>query len=119
MLDLVVVLILILWLVGEEVHCRRAQRAKEAMSVWHRIYYQLSAHLPSAFGCSGIDTPDIDDAFVILYKAKKLMRAAWGSAYTLPFRMLRWPSRATGVLSYNCMTADGPMRFCILGWAGR
>lgn len=54
----------------------RAVPRKAAKNLWHRVFWQLSARLPEAFACNGIPTPDIDDAFAILYAAKKLMREA-------------------------------------------
>ncbi|MGC1945389.1 MAG: hypothetical protein WA664_16665 [Candidatus Acidiferrales bacterium] len=74
MFDFVIVLILAFWFSRAWARRRVARRAAEAKAIWRRIHWQLSARLPSAFGCSRIDTPDIDDAFVILYEAKRMMQ---------------------------------------------
>lgn len=47
----------------------------EAKKLWHRILWRLESVSPSAFASSCPVPPDLADAFVLLYEAKKLMKA--------------------------------------------
>jgi hypothetical protein len=49
--------------------------AVEAMKLWHRLLWRLETDLPSSWASSCPVPGELEDAFVLLYEAKKLMKA--------------------------------------------
>jgi hypothetical protein len=46
----------------------------EATKLWHRLLWRLESDLPSSWASSCPTPPDLEDAFKLLYKAKRLMK---------------------------------------------
>ena len=48
--------------------------AVEAMKLWHRLLWRLESDLPSSWASSCPVPGELEDACVLLYQAKKLMK---------------------------------------------
>jgi len=46
----------------------------EATKLWHRLLWRLESDLPSSWASSCPTPPDLEDAFKLLYEAKRLMK---------------------------------------------